>query len=79
MTLNEALSIRLNELLNENKMTAYRLFMRSGVSQSTISSIRHKKNEAVNLRILFELCEGFGIGLADFFDSPLFSKDTIVD
>ena len=60
-------------------MTAYGLFMKSGVSQSTISDIKNMNNDAVNARILFELCEGLGISLKDFFDSPLFEGGVIAD
>ena len=79
MKLNEALSRRLCELLAEKNMTAYALYMRSGVSQSTISDIKNKNNAAVNVRILYELCEGLEISLQDFFDSPYFSFGTIID
>ena len=79
MKLNEAISLRLCELLEDNNMTAYGLFMKSGVSQATISDLKNKVNDGVNIRILYELCEGFGIGLDVFFNSPLFSRENIVD
>ena len=79
MRLNEAISKRLSELLAEKGLTAYGLFMRSGVSQATISDLKNMNNTGVNLRILYELCEGLEIGLNDFFDSPLFEKGNIVD
>ena len=79
MSLNEAIAERLTELLNEKGMTAYGLFMRSGVSQSTISEIKNKKNKCATLKIIFELCEGFEIGLSEFFDSPLFARGNIND
>lgn len=79
MKLNEAISKRLAELLAEKKMTAYGLFTKSGVSQATISDIKNMNNAGVNLRIIFELCEGLGIGIKDFFDSPLFEAGSIID
>lgn len=79
MKLNEAISIRICQLLDERHLTAYGLFIKSGVSQSTISDLKNMNNNGVNIRILYELCEGFGISLQDFFDSPLFAKDNIVD
>lgn len=72
MQLNEAVSRRLNELLEERSMTQYQLFMSSGVPKSTISNIMHCSYESVKLRIIHELCQGLGIGLSDFFQSPLF-------
>ena len=78
MTIAEALSARLTELMEERNITAYRLSMLTGVNQTTIGDIRHKRT-AVNVRILFELCQGLGIEMADFFDSPLFLTENIID
>lgn len=77
MTLAEALSIRLAELMDEKHLTAYRLSMLTGVNQTTIADIKKKRNNSVNLRIVFELCQGLGIGIVEFFDSPLFKTDNI--
>ena len=79
MTLTEALSIRLNELLQERKITQYRLSILSGVSQSTIGDIRHQRNKAVNVRIIYEITQGLKMELPDFFDSPLFKNGNIMD
>ncbi len=79
MSLAEALSCRLAELMREKNMTAYRLFKLTGVSQTTISDILKRKNKAVNLRILVELCQGLGIELSAFFDTPLLKMENIID
>ena len=79
MTLAEALSLRLNELLQEKKLTQYRLSILSGVSQSTIGDIRHQRNKTVNVRIIYEISQGLNMGLPDFFNSPLFKNGNIVD
>ncbi len=79
MTLSEAVAIRIEELLSENKLTQYKLSQLSGVSQATISDIRLKKNKSVNLRVIYELMDGMNLSLTDFFGSPLFDKDNIVD
>lgn len=79
MTIAEALSARLIELMKERKMTAYRLSMLTGVNQTTIADITKQRNKAVNVRILFELCQGLGIELVDFFDCPYFRMSNIVD
>lgn len=77
MTVSEALSVRLTELMNEKHLTAYRLSMLTGVNQTTIADIKKKRNNSVNLRIIFELCQGVGIEIVEFFDSPLFKTDNI--
>ena len=79
MNLNEAIAERLNELIEERGITAYKLYLKSGVSQSTISEIKNMRNKGATLKILFELCEGLEIGLSDFFNSPLFERGNIID
>ncbi len=79
MTLTEALSIRVNELLNEKKISQYRLSVLSGVSQSSIGDVRHQRNKTVNIHILYEIAQGFNIELPDFFNSPLFKNGNITD
>lgn len=72
--LNQAVSLRLSELLQEHNMTQYQLFSRSGVPKSTISNIIHCSYDSVKLRIIHELCQGFQISIGDFFNSPLFDE-----
>lgn len=77
MKLNQAVSARLRELLCEKNMTQYQLFMNSGVPKSTIGNVINCAYDSVKLRIVHELCQGFGIGLDRFFDSPLFDEDNL--
>lgn len=77
LQLNEAVSKRILELLRERKMTQYQLFKRTGVPKSTINSIVKCIHPSVKLRIVHEICQGFGIGIAEFFDSPLFDEDNL--
>ena len=77
LQLNEAVRKRILELLQERDMTQYQLFKRTGVPKSTISSIINCLHPSVKLRIIHELCQGFGIGIAEFFDSPLFDEDNL--
>ncbi len=79
MTIAEALSIRLKELLDERQMTQYRLFKLTGVNPTTIGDILKKRNKCVNLRILVEICQGLEIELVTFFDSPIFKMENIID
>jgi len=72
--LNEAISKRLTELLEARSMTAYQLYMKSGVPKSTISNLLNCTYPSMKLRIIHELCQGLEIGLRDFFNSPLFDE-----
>lgn len=77
MKLNQAVSKRLSELLTERNMTQYQLYMKSGVPKSTIGNIINCSYDSVKLRIIHEMCQGLGIGLDVFFDSPLFQEENL--
>ena len=75
--LNQALSLRLHQLLEQKNMTAYQLYIASGVPKSTISNVLNCAYDSVKLRIIHELCQGLGIGLTEFFVSDCFSEDQL--
>lgn len=77
MQLNEAVSRRLAELLKRNNMTQYQLFMKSGVPKSTIGNVMNCAYDSVKLRIIHEMCQGLGISVCDFFQSPLFDENNL--
>lgn len=77
MQLNQAVSKRLRQLLEEHKMTQYQLFSRSGVPKSTINNIINCAYDSVKLRVIHEICQGFPITIAEFFQSPLFDEDNL--
>lgn len=77
LKLNQAVSMRLMELLDERSMTQYQLNAKSGVPKSTIGNVINCAFDSVKLRVIHELCQGFGIGLADFFNSPLFDESNL--
>ena len=79
MQLNEAISKRISELCVQRNMTQYKLSMKSGVPQSTLSTIMNCTFPSMKVRIIYEICEGFEIGIKDFFDSPLFDRENLVD
>ena len=77
MKLNQAISQRLTELLNEKKMTQYQLFMKSGVPKSTIGNVINCSYDSVKLRIIHEMCQGLEINIPEFFNSPLFAENNL--
>jgi len=77
MKLNQAVSQRLTELMKERSMTNYALYMKSGVHKSSIGNVVNCQYDSVKLRLLHELCQGFGITLTEFFDSPLFKEENL--
>jgi len=77
MQLNEAISRRLRELLAQREMTPYQLFTKSGVPKSTIGNVLNCSYDSVKLRIIHELCQGFEIGISEFFQSSLFDENNL--
>ena len=73
MKLNQAVSRRLSELLEERKMTQYQLYMKSGVPKSTIGNIINCSYDSVKLRIIHEMCQGLGIGIDILPSLPLYT------
>ena len=79
MQLNEAIAMRIKELCRERNMTQYALSMKSGVPQSTLSTVLSCTFKSMKMRIIYEICEGFEISLEEFFASPLFERENIMD
>lgn len=77
MQLNQAVSMRLSQLLQEKSMTQYQLFMKSGVPKSTINNVIRGNYTTMKLNILHELCQGLGVSLSTFFTSPVFDEENL--
>lgn len=79
MKLEDAVVLRIEQLCLEKSMTKYQLFLASGVSQSTLTSIKKKRSASAKISTLYAICEGFDISLEEFFSSPLFNRENISD
>lgn len=79
MKLNEAVAHRIKEILKERGITQYQLYLKTGVPQSTLSTIMKCSYPSMKLRILYEICDGLEIELEDFFDSEVFLRENIED
>ncbi|HOG01823.1 MAG TPA: helix-turn-helix transcriptional regulator [Clostridia bacterium] len=77
MKLNQAVSARLAQLLKQENMTQYQLYMKSGVPKSTIGNVINCSYDSVKLRIIHEICQGIGISVSEFFRSPLFDENNL--
>ncbi len=77
MKLNEAVAHRIKELCKEHGITQYQLYLKTGVPQSTLSTIMKCAYPSMKLRIIYEICDGLEINLKDFFDSDVFNRENI--
>ena len=76
-SVNRALSLRIEELLEEKNMTRYRLAMNSGVSHSTLKNIIHDTVKDNLLSTTIMLAGGFDMTVSEFLDSPLFDEENL--
>lgn len=76
-TINHALALRIIELLEEKKITRYRLAMNSGISHSTLKNIIHEtvKDNLLSTTIL--IAGGFDMTISEFLDTPLFHEENL--
>ena len=79
MKLCEAIALRIKELLKEKKMTQYALFLKSGVPQTTISAVIRCLHKNPSVTVLWDIVQGLDISMSEFYDSPLFEIENIVD
>ena len=73
----EAVTKRINQLLAENSWSLYKLAQQSGVLYDTLKKIVSNKNKAVNLSIIIQIANGFSKTLSEFTDSELFKYDNL--
>ncbi len=77
MTLNEAFAVRVKEILNEKKLTQYKLCQQTGLYPSTMNYILHAKTKSSNFKSIALIIRELGITITEFFDSPVFDFDNL--
>ena len=73
MKLYQAVGKRILEFCKERNITPNKLCTMSGVIQSTVNSIFSGRSQNPKIATIQFICEGLGITLKEFFDSPLFN------
>lgn len=76
-SVNQALALRIKELLEEQNITRYQLAMNSGVPHSTLKNIMHDTITDNLLSTTVLLASGFGMSVSKFLDSPLFDEHNL--
>ena len=79
MKLCEAIALRVKELLKKNHLTQYSLAQKSGVPQTTISAVVRSLHENVSTTVLWDIAGGLGVSMKEFYDSPLFQFENVID
>ncbi len=65
---------RLLRLCHERRMSIHKLAMESAVAPSTIKNILYGKSKNPGIVTIKMLCDGLGITLIDFFNTPEFAE-----
>lgn len=76
-TVNQALIIRIKELLKEKNITQYRLALNSGITHSTLKNIIHDTVKDNLLSTAIMLASGFDMTVSEFLNSPLFLEENL--
>lgn len=74
MKLNEAIKLRMLELLKENKLSVNKVCEKGLMTTSTLSTFLNTKDVYCSTKTLAKFCQGIGIGVKDFFNSSYFDK-----
>lgn len=76
MQLQQAISLRIVELVRENGITLNQLAERSGLSASSITRTVNADSKVNNTTTgtILKICSGLGIQFKSFWESPLFDN-----
>jgi len=77
MTLGEAFTIRLNELLKEKNISLYKFLKNSCIARSTIVNIEKGNTKSPTLAIIYQVADGLGMTPIEFLDHPVFKRDDL--
>ncbi len=81
MQLQQAISLRIMELVRENGITLNQLAERSGLSASSITRTVKTNSNVSNTTTgtVLKMCSGLGIPFKAFWESPLFDDIDTID
>ena len=79
MYLSTAVKSRIYELCNERNITINKLCTISGITQSTLANINSRPNTNLTILSIMRICRGLNISIQDFFNSSIFTIDSLED
>ena len=77
MTLNQAFSIRVKQILKDKKMTQYKLEQLTGIYHSTMTAILTGKTKASNFNTMASIISVLGLSISDFFNHEVFDFENL--
>ena len=77
ISVRSAVDKRMRDILNDKKMSAYRLQKDSGIPVGTIKGLMRETNPSVNLKTVLQIIRALGITTQEFFSDPIFDSDEL--
>ena len=74
MEFSDLVALKIKELMNEQKVSIYKLENLTGIYSSTITLFLNRKTKTIRLENLLYICEGLGTNLSDFFADKRFKE-----
>ena len=77
MTINDAVAIRIIQLLHSKGITQYRLEQDSGIFHGAMDRILQGKNNTVSFTTIFRLARGFNMTVEEFINDDIFRREDL--
>ena len=77
MTLGEAFTIRLSELLKARNLTLHKFLKDSCIARSTIVNIMKGNTKCPTLAIIYQVADGFHMTPIEFLDNEVFKREDL--
>ncbi len=77
MTVNDAVAKRISALLQEKRISQYRLERESGIQHGSMQCIMNGRNKTVTLSTVMMLAKGFQMSLTEFLDDDVFRSENL--
>lgn len=74
MTLIDAVSRRLQDVMEEKGFTPFMLYKQGGVPKSTISQVLHGTRKNIKITTIYDIISTMGMTMDEFFNDPIFRE-----
>ena len=77
MTVGKAIAKRIDEYLFERGITLYKLAKDGGIPVATLQNLYRGHTKSPSLSVVYKICLGLNVSIAEFLDSELFSFNVL--
>ena len=77
MTLGEAFTIRLKELLKEKNISLHKFLKNGCIARSTVVNIMKGNTKCPTLAIVYQVADGFQMTPIEFLNNEVFKRDDL--